>query len=104
MLKTRRFGFWTCRHPKGHKIHPRPTALKVSKYGVFSGPYFPACGPEKTPYVDTFYVAAICKKHPQSSTNYRQFCNPPPPHPLNAIRKKFFLNIFIFHAARIFEK
>ena len=30
------------------------TAWKVSKYGVFSGQYFPAFGPEKTPYLDTF--------------------------------------------------
>ena len=30
------------------------TAWKVSKYGVFSGPYFPVFGPEKTPYLDTF--------------------------------------------------
>ena len=38
------------------------TAWKVSKYGVISGPYFPVfspnagrCGPEKTPYLDTFH-------------------------------------------------
>ena len=37
------------------------TVWKVSKYGVFSGPYFPVFslntrnyGPEKTPYLDTF--------------------------------------------------
>ena len=37
------------------------TALKESKYGVFSGPYFLVFhlntgkyGPEKTPYLDTF--------------------------------------------------
>ena len=37
------------------------TRWKVSKYGVFSGPYFPVFspntgiyGPEKTPYLDTF--------------------------------------------------
>ena len=50
------------------------TAWKASKYGVFSGPYFPAfrlnteiygvnegkCGPEKTPYVDTFAVCEHC--------------------------------------------
>ena len=37
------------------------TARKVSKYGVFSGPYFPVFGmntgqygPEKTPYLDIF--------------------------------------------------
>ena len=32
------------------------TAREVSKYGVFSGPYFPVLGPEKTPYLDTFYT------------------------------------------------
>ena len=39
------------------------TTKKVSKYGVFSGPYFPVFGrntgkygPEKTPYLDTFYA------------------------------------------------
>ena len=39
------------------------TVWKVSKYGVFSGPYFPAFGlntgkygPEKTAYLDTFYT------------------------------------------------
>ena len=38
-------------------------ARKVSKYGVFSGPYFPAFspntgkyGPEKTSYLDTFHA------------------------------------------------
>ena len=39
------------------------TAGKVSKYGVFSGPYFPVFGmntgkygPDKTPYLDTFHA------------------------------------------------
>ena len=32
------------------------TAWKVSKYGDFSGPYFPVFGPEKTPYLDTFHA------------------------------------------------
>ena len=39
------------------------TALKVFKYGVFSGPYFPVFssntgkyGPEITPYLDTFHA------------------------------------------------
>ena len=39
------------------------TAWKISKCGVFSGPYFPAFGlntgnygPEKTPYLDTFHA------------------------------------------------
>ena len=33
-------------------------ARKVSKYGVFSGSYFPVFGfgPEKTPYLDTFHA------------------------------------------------
>ena len=29
------------------------SAWKVFKYGVFSGPYFPEFGPEKTPHLDT---------------------------------------------------
>ena len=32
------------------------TAWKVSKYGIFAGPYFPAFGPEITPYLDTFHT------------------------------------------------
>ena len=28
----------------------------MSKYGVYSGPYFPVLGPEKTPYFDTCSV------------------------------------------------
>ena len=39
------------------------TEWKVSKYGVFSGPYVPVFrlntekyGPEKTPYLDTFHA------------------------------------------------
>ena len=39
------------------------TAWKVSKYGVYSGPYFPVFSPnagkyepEKTPYLDTFHT------------------------------------------------
>ena len=45
------------------------TVWKVSKYGVFSGPYFPVFssntgkyGPGKTPYFDTFHTmaAALC--------------------------------------------
>ena len=53
------------------------TAWRVSKYGVFSGPYFPAFGlsterylsvfspnagkygPEKTPYLDTFHAVNV---------------------------------------------
>ena len=32
------------------------TAWKVSKCGVFSGPYFPVFGPKKSPYLDTFHA------------------------------------------------
>ena len=32
------------------------TVRKMSKYGGFSGPYFPVFGPAKTPYLDTFYA------------------------------------------------
>ena len=35
-----------------------PIAWNVSKYGVFSGPYFPVFGPEKTPYLDTFHAVS----------------------------------------------
>ena len=42
----------------------------MSKYGVFSGPYFPVFelnngkyGPEKTPYLETFY-AVFAEKTP----------------------------------------
>ena len=28
----------------------------MSKYGVFSGPNTGQCGPEKTPYLDTFHA------------------------------------------------
>ena len=35
------------------------TAWKVSKYGVFFGPYFPVFGPEKTPYLDTFHEVSF---------------------------------------------
>ena len=46
------------------------TTWKVSKYGIYSGPYFPIfklntgkCGPEKTPYLETFHTVYIlyCK-------------------------------------------
>ena len=32
------------------------TAWKVSKYGFFSGPYTGKYGPEKAPYLDSFYA------------------------------------------------
>ena len=35
------------------------TAWKVSKHGVFSGPYFLVFGLEKTPYLDTFHAVQI---------------------------------------------
>ena len=39
------------------------TAWKVSKYGVFSGPYFPAfelnTHQKKIPYLDTFYAVKL---------------------------------------------
>ena len=42
------------------------TAWKVSKYGVFSSPYFPVFGlnagkygPEKTPYLDIFLAVDL---------------------------------------------
>ena len=42
----------------------------MSKYGVISGPYFPAFRPEITPYLDTFhavtgvgfYEVMLCEK------------------------------------------
>ena len=50
------------------------TARKLSKYGVLSGPYFPVlglntgkCGPEKTPYLDTFH--AVGSFHSKSSSS-----------------------------------
>ena len=49
------------------------TAWNVSKYGVISGPYFPAFGlntgkygPEKTSYLDTFH-AVLRRKFAESS-------------------------------------
>ena len=45
------------------------SARKVSKYGIFSGPYFPVFspntakyGPEKTPNLDTFHSALVILK------------------------------------------
>ena len=45
------------------------SARKVSKYGVFSGPYFPVFspntakyGPEKTPDFDTFHSVLVILK------------------------------------------
>ena len=36
-----------------------PTAWKVTKHGIFSGPYFPALGPEKNQYLDTFHAISL---------------------------------------------
>ena len=48
-----------------------PLREKVSKYGVFSGPYFPVFGlntekygPDNTSYLDTFHAVGIGWKHP----------------------------------------
>ena len=35
------------------------TASKMSKYGVFSDPYFPVLSPVKTSNLDTFYVVDV---------------------------------------------
>ena len=40
-------------------MHQIYTAWKVSKYGVFSAPYFPAFGPEKALYLDTFETVIV---------------------------------------------
>ena len=52
-------------------IFAKTAAYKVSKYRVFSGPYFPVFGlntevpntgkygPEKTPYLDTFHAVNV---------------------------------------------
>ena len=36
----------------------------MSKYGVFSSPYFPEFGPEKTPYLDTFHAVRLEASYP----------------------------------------
>ena len=41
-------------------LKPVITAWKVFKYRVYSGPYFPALAPGRTPYADTFH--AVNKK------------------------------------------
>ena len=37
----------------GLALHVVLLSVKCQKYGVFSGPYFPVFGPEKTPYLET---------------------------------------------------
>ena len=55
------------------------TAKKVSKYGIISGPYFPAFGlntakygPEITPYLDTFQ-AVRCNTSPENKKLFVSF-------------------------------
>ena len=50
-------------------MHCMKSALKVSKYRVISGPYFPVFnpnigkyGPEITPYLDTFHAVMFIGK------------------------------------------
>ena len=47
-------------------VYRKITTWKVSKYRIFSGPYFPVFilntgkyGPEKTPYLNTFYAVKL---------------------------------------------
>ena len=40
-------------------VIPGDTAWKVSKYGIFSGPYFPVFRLEKTPRLDTFHAVRV---------------------------------------------
>ena len=44
--------------PQLHKRYETFTAWNMSKYGVFSGPYF-QCGPDKTPYLDIFHAVIL---------------------------------------------
>ena len=46
------------------------TAWKVSKYEVFSGPYFPVFGPEKSPYLDAFHAVWV-SMHEYYSVNVK---------------------------------
>ena len=55
------------RHERVKRTHSN-TAWKASKYGVFSGPYFSVFGlntgkygPEKFPYLDTFYRVTLSR-------------------------------------------
>ena len=57
------------------------TVWKVSKYGVFSGPYFPVFGlntgkygPEKTPYLDTFHAIRVYNSANISILDNQMFC------------------------------
>ena len=62
------------------RVREIDTVRKVSKYGVFSGPYFPAFGlntgkygPEKTPYLNTFHAVREIQKILHAS--YLQVCH-----------------------------
>ena len=46
------------------ELKPRhaSTARKVPKYGIFSGPYFPVFGREKTLYLITFHAVFVTYK------------------------------------------
>ena len=53
---------WMLQSEVSKKVLRLRTAWKLSKCGVFSGPYFPVFspntgkyGPEKSPYLDTFH-------------------------------------------------
>ena len=58
-------------------------AWKASKYGVFSGPYFPVFnpntgkyGPEITPYLDTFHAVMVYMVYSFTiSRNFEAFHN-----------------------------
>ena len=39
-------------------LHTASHSMKSVQIGVFSSPYFPAFGPEKTPYLDTFHAVS----------------------------------------------
>ena len=50
-----RFLFSLSHNREGRHDHSVKSA-QISKYGVFSGPYFPVLGQEKAPYLDTFHA------------------------------------------------
>ena len=68
--------------------------VKVSKYGVFSGPNTGKYGPEKTPYLDTFHVVLLRIMSLQYGV-VKTLCNAvftffrPSLHPSNALRQIF---------------
>ena len=68
-----------------HKLYVTNTAREGSKYGAFSGPYFPVFvlntgkyRPEKTPYLDAFYAMKMCWKLSSRTMNHADegfFCS-----------------------------